>query len=144
VNSATVDAAANRVVGNDKVPNVASTGSNEAATKTGIFIALVGSTYADALSIDSTISKLESATTISQESWNAVNQEFIAVKATYNARIDDVQSTAVVAINDLGAPQNATLVQKFNSAQSLITKSLFPLFTSIKQRLAALANKIAT
>ncbi len=145
VNSDTVDAAANRVVGNDKVPDVTSnSGSNEAATKTGIFIALVGSTYASALSIDSTISKLESDTTISQESWNAVNQEFIAVKATYNARIDDVQSAAVAAIDELGAPRNATLVQKFNSAQSLITKSLFPLFTNIKQRLAALANKIAT
>ena len=145
VNTATVTAAAERVVGNDKVPSVVSNGgNNDAATKTAIYISLVGSTYADALSIETKIFDLESAATISQESWNIINQEFIAVKATYNARIDEVQSAAATAINALGAPQNASLVQKYTSAQSLITKSLFPLFNSIKQRLKTLANKIST
>lgn len=145
VNAATLTAAAERVVGNDKVPSViGNSGSNDAATKTALYIALVGNTYADALSIDSSIANLESASTISQAAWNNINQEFIAVKATYNARIEEVEKTAVDAINSLGAPQNTNLIQKFTSAQELISKFLFPLFDSIKQKLKTLANKIAT
>lgn len=145
VNAATVDAAASRIVGNDKVPEVASnSGSNDAAAKTAIFVAFIGETYAAALSIDSKIFNLQSATSISQDDWNTINQEFITVKTTYNARIEEIEKTAVSAINTLGAPQNADLVQKFSSAQELITKSLFPLLDSIKQKIKTLANKITT
>ena len=145
VDTATVDAAGERIVGNNKVPSVlASSGLNDATTKTAIYVAFIGSIYAEGLSIESKILNLNAGLSITQEAWNTVNQEFIAIKSTYNSRIEDVEKTAVTAINALGAPQNTDLVQKFTSAQELISKSLFPLFDLIKQKLRDLANKIST
>ena len=145
VDTATVDAAGERIVGNNKVPLVlANSGLNDATTKTAIYVAFIGSIYAEGLSIESKILNLNAGLSITQEAWNTVNQEFIAIKSTYNSRIEDVEKTAVTAINALGAPQNADLVQKFTSAQELISKSLFPLFDLIKQKLRDLANKIVT
>jgi hypothetical protein len=143
VNSDTVDAASKRIVGNDKVPTVTNNdGNSDARTKTSIYVAFVSTTYVEGQAILIRISNLVQ-NNITQDIWNQINQEFIAVKASYNARIIDVETAALEAITALGDTSEAIFLrEQFEKSNNFIQTALFPLFDQIKKRIADLANKI--
>jgi hypothetical protein len=144
VNSSTLNAAANRVIGNDKVPDVSNnTDETDASTKVTTFTAFVTDTYSDAQTINANISGLEQAGTISQESWNMVNQELISAKNDFNARIGEIQTAAAGAISSVtGLPDTANAAAEFRQSQAFVNNILLPLLNQLKIRLDILSSKI--
>lgn len=143
VNSDSLDAAAARILGDDKIPDVIGNNqSGNAEFLTSEFVTFVDTIYAEALAVSNRVAYYERYNALAQQNWNTVNQEFIAIKATYNSKIENIQTSADDAIAALGAPDNTVLVKRFERTKTFIEQTLMPLFTEIKVRLAALANKI--
>jgi len=144
VNTATVTAAAARVVGNDKVPSVSdNSGVSEAKTKVLAFVNFIDSIYESAKALLPTITELEQANSITQEQWNQLNGEVQVLRATYNARVIPLQEITIAAINSLPSESKGTIPQAFQKAQSTL-KLLVSYVTDIVKRIKDLANKIAT
>lgn len=143
-NTETVDAAATRVVGNDKVPSVsASSGSSaDAKTKVRAFIDLIDSAYASLSSLVPTIEEYERSNSITQEQWNQLNGELQTVKATFNARSGTLQEEAIAAIETLPSNTKGTITQAFQAAQRAGT-TFASYAKDIVKRIKDLANKIA-
>ena len=144
VNTATVTAAAARVVGNDKVPSVSdNSGISDAKTKVLAFVNFIDSIYESAKALLPTITELEQANSITQEQWNQLNGEIQVLRATYNARAIPLQEITIAAINSLPSESKGTIPQAFQKAQSTL-KLLVSYVTDIVKRIKDLANKIAT
>jgi len=144
VNTATVTAAAARVVGNDKVPSVSdNSGISDAKTKVLAFVNFIDSIYESAKALLPTITELEQANSITQEQWNQLNGEVQVLRATYNARVIPLQEITIAAINSLPSESKGTIPQAFQKAQSTL-KLLVSYVTDIVKRIKDLANKIAT
>lgn len=143
VNADSLDAAAARILGDDKIPDViGNSDSGNAEYLTSEFVTFVDTIYAEALSVSNRVAYYERYNALAQQNWNEVNQEFITIKTTYNSKIENIQTTAEDAITALGAPDNAVLTKRFERTKDFIESTLMPLFTEIKVRLAALAGKI--
>ena len=146
VNSATVDAAGQRVVGNDKVPMVAADGTTSAA-KTAVISWLEFSRQQNAALSELTqqvMSLITFRSSITQEEWNLVNQEFQIIRATVNNRVSNLQNVAVDAVNALAnGPNKTNLIASVQVAQN-IAKLLAASGKELKKLIADLANKIAT
>ena len=82
---------------------------------------------------------------ITQDQWNIVNQEYIAIKATFNARNRDLATAAEKAVLTLSKsdPNYTRLVNIFNGFGNLVTL-LKAQSETIKKIIADLANKIST
>ena len=144
VNTATVTAAAARVVGNDKVPSVSdNSGVSEAKTKVLAFVNFIDSIYESSKALLPTITELEQANSITQEQWNQLNGEVQVLRATYNARAIPLQEITIAAINSLPSESKGTIPQAFQKAQSAL-KLFVSYVTDIVKRIKDLANKIAT
>jgi hypothetical protein len=144
-NTETIDAAATRVVGNEKVPSVtpASGSSAVAITTVQEFINLVDTSFASFKSLIPTIEEYEQASSITQEQWNRLNTEMQSVRATYNSRNVILQDSAIEAINSLPPNAKALMSQSFSAAQQ--AASTFSSYAKdIVKRIKDLANKIAT
>jgi len=145
VDTVTVSAAAARVVGNEKVPSVAVSSGPFAAARS------VLNTYVDFVLINSVadisiwadIILLNRQSSITQEQWNTVNNEFLAAKATWNSRISDLVSAAVVALNGLPPAERAELSILWQHTQILVA-SVLKQSKENKAGIKDLANKIAT
>ena len=147
VNSATVDAAAARIVGNDKVPDVASnntSGSAEIAVTSYVDFLNETNAALDALTQNS-LSYLSQQPQISQSQWNTVNQEYQTIRATFNARNTDLVNAATSAVNSLDSadPNYARLVNVYNGFSKLFDL-VKKQSETVKQIIANLANKITT
>jgi hypothetical protein len=145
VNSATVTAAATRVVGNDKVPAVASEEGVYADAKAKILAngAFGEQIYDQLHALEPTISEYEKAASITQSQWENLNLEFRAIRATYNARSDEIYNTALAALNALppGSKQN-DYTRAFNATTKIKTLMVDVASITLK-RIKDLANKIA-
>jgi len=147
VNAVTVNAAAARIVGNDKVPNVTSTNtSGSAGIAIMAYVDLLNETNAalDALT-QSKLAYLSQQTQISQSQWNDVNQEYQAIRASFNAQnanLIDAASAAVKSL-DTADPNYTKLVNIYNGFGKLFNLVKAQSET-VKQIIADLANKIAT
>jgi len=147
VNSATVDAAGDRIVGNAKVPNSSGSGSSGSAEiAVTSYVELLNETNAalDSLTQNS-LTYLSQQQQISQSQWNTANQEYQAIRASFNARNNDLIDNATSSINSLSTadPNYARLVNIYNNFGKLFnlvkTQS-----ETVKKIISDLANKIAT
>jgi hypothetical protein len=146
VNTATVTAAAARVVGNDKVPTVtadSTTSSAKVAIQSWLNFTLEQSASLNVLE-QKVISLISFGTSITQQEWNTINEEFQIIKATVNSRVTSLQTVAVEAVNSLEASAIKTnLIASAQAAQKL-AKLLVEQAVRLKKLIADLANKIST
>lgn len=146
VNTASVTAAATRVVGNDKVPSVATSGGdNSAKNIVSAALQFVQSTADQGIALEANVQSLQNQNSITQEQWNIVNEEYQIFRATYNSKVQSYQTDAVDAVNSVpdSNPQKAVLVSSVKTLQSLL-KQLVQYAIRLKKDIADLANKIVT
>ena len=145
VNSATVDAAASRVVGNDKVPSVVPDGADGSAKMAVITILrFVGDLAAQAEILFNTVDAFQKRSSITQDEWDTLNQEYQVVRATFNSRGKDLLNTAIEAVNALpNSPAKAKYISGINTAKGNATVFIEGM-KKLKQFITDLANKIAT
>jgi hypothetical protein len=146
VNNATVEAAGQRIVGNEKVPGVAVADSGAATAKVKIsaWATLVSSTVTSIEALEPTIKEYEQASSISQQQWEKLNSEWLAIGATYNARTKVLQQEAFDALQTI---TNASTKDRYTRAFNLTQDAAVKFITFVKdyrKRIKDLANKIAT
>ena len=148
VNSATVDAAAKRVTGDERVPQVSSSNSTSDVAIFA-FAEFLSSLNASFSALKTKINSIDQEyQTITQEQWNIVNGEAVALRATVRARFRDLEAAAIKEyekLPDIGEGQTygqRTAVRQYNS-----TTETFRLVTEISEEvrklLKDLANKIS-
>jgi hypothetical protein len=147
VNSATVDAAAKRVTGDERVPQVS---GNNSASAVAVFA------FADFIkSLSTSFSALKTKInsinqeyqTITQEQWNLLNSEAITLRATVRARLADLNSAALKELDaienlNLGRYTRNNIVNTYNFTLD-DAKSMTALSEEIRQLLKELAFKIS-
>ena len=145
VNSDTVNAAGNRVVGNDKVPSVVADGSDSTAKVTVIAVLrFVGDLAAQAESLFNTVAAFQNRSSITQDEWNTLNQEYQVIRATFNSRGKDLLNAAIEAVNALpNSPAKAKYISGIDTAKGNATVFIEGM-KKLKQFITDLANKIAT
>jgi len=145
VKSETVDAAATRVVGNDKVPAVA--GASNSSTLLTLLTTLndVASQIAAAFRalLETSIPTLLQTNYITQEQWNTVNNELQAARAIYNSRNSELNGQIKDAFSKL--PESDPEYKKLDTFYAIIlqyiTKQRY-INDEIKKSLAMLATHI--
>ena len=146
VNSATVDAAAKRVTGDERVPQVSSSNSTSDVAIFA-FAEFLNSLKASFTALKTQIISIDKEyQTITQEQWNTVNGEAVALRATVRARFRDLEAAAIKEYEKLpGEGQTygqRVAVRTYNS-----TTDTFSLVTEISEEvrklLKDLANKIS-
>lgn len=145
VNSATVDAAASRVVGNDKVPSVVPDGADGLAKMAVITILrFVGDLAAQAETLFNTVDAFQNRSSITQDEWDTLNQEYQVIRATFNSRGKDLLNAAIEAVNALpNSPTKAKYISGINTAKGNATVFIEGM-KKLKQFVTDLTNKIAT
>lgn len=146
VNTESATAAATRVVGNDKVPSMsASSGDNSAKNTVIAVLEFLQSSAAQAEGLNATVQKLKDQSSITQDQWNAVNEELQIIRANHNSKVLGYQSDAVDAVNALpdSNPQKALLAGSVKKFQAL-AKRFVQFAVELKKDIADLANKIVT
>jgi len=146
VDSATVDAAAKRVVGDDRVPQVSSS-SSTSDVAIFAFAEFLSSLKASFTVLRTQIISIDQEyQTITQEQWNVVNGESVALRATVRARFRDLDAAAIEEykkLPDVGQTYGQrAAIRQYNS-----TTETFRLVTEISEEvrklLKDLANKIS-
>lgn len=147
VNAETQDAAAKRVVGNDKVPSVsAEGGAAEAKEKTQAFLDITLACFAAFEAAVAKVDELEKSTVVTQAQLDAINAELAPARATYNSRVAGLPTEAGNAINAL-PPTSTTrknLVNVYNRITNVIIPALIEYVKAYKQRFEALKGRITT
>lgn len=147
VNTATVDAAGQRIVGNDKVPNVTgSSSSNSAEVAVNILFNFVNQTSASFDALAKTTTRLYNQSSITLDEYTRTNEEYQAIRATYNARKTELIDAAEQEVKALSQsdPNYAKIVNLYNGVISKLIPLLLERNKTVKEILASLANKIAT
>lgn len=147
VNAETQDAAAKRVVGNDKVPSVSAEGGVAAAKeKTQAFLDITKVAFAAFEAAVAKVDELEKSTVVTQAQLDAINAELAPARATYNSRVSGLRDEASDAINAL-PPTSTTrknLVNVYNRITQVIIPALIEYVKAYKQRFEALKGRITT
>jgi hypothetical protein len=145
VNSATVDAAGQRVVGNDKVPGVSGDSTyTDATTKIQAKLAFANEIFAGFEALEPTVTAYEKASSITQSQWETLNAELTVVRATFNARAQALSDAAYAAVEALpSGPVKNRLVAALNKSNDT-NKALTAYAKILIKRVKDLANKIAT
>lgn len=147
VNAETQDAAAKRVIGNDKVPSVSAEGGVAAAKeKTQAFLDITKVAFAAFEAAVAKVDELEKSTVVTQAQLDAINAELAPARATYNSRVSGLRDEASDAINAL-PPTSTTrknLVNVYNRITQVIIPALIEYVKAYKQRFEALKGRITT
>ncbi len=147
VNAETQDAAAKRVIGNDKVPSVSAEGGVAAAKeKTQAFLDITKVAFAAFEAAVAKVDELEKSTVVTQAQLDAINAELAPARATYNSRVSGLRDEASDAINAL-PPTSTTrknLVNVYNRITQVIVPALIEYVKAYKQRFEALKGRITT
>jgi hypothetical protein len=147
VNAETQNAAANRVVGNDKVPPVSAADSSFATAqeKVQAFLDVANNTFSAFQAVVPKIDALEQSTSVTQEQIDAINAEVAPARAVYNSRAIAIQKEAVDAVNALPDSAGKKRLQAvIERIQQRIIPALVEYVKIFKQRLKDLAAKIST
>ena len=146
VDTATVDAASKRVVGNDKVPSVTASNASYEAAKTLLvnWINFLKGIDASFSALGNMLTDLETLPTISQAQWEIVNNELQVIRAAFNTRQPDLQQAAVDAINKTSAADGKSRLTAAFETMRPVLSVLIDMAKALKIRVADLANKIAT
>lgn len=150
VNSATVDAAAGRVVGNDKVPDVTS-GTSTDSSYQAVFVLqnFVNERIAQFTALKQKITTTASSyQAITQEQWNVINGEAVAIRATIRARAIELVNAATVATENIPTSGQTyaqkTALRSLNYTLETALAEMNALSDEIRQLIKDLANKIYT
>jgi len=148
VNAATVDAAAARIVGNDKVPVVSGSAAAQSYPAIQSYAEFVSETIASFQDLVDRVNSINlQSQTITQDQWNILNSENRVIRSSIAARIQDLYANAQReddAIANSGQTVDQRIARKkFNDAIGLLSK-LDALGTEAKAAIQSLANKIAT
>lgn len=145
VNSATVDAAGQRVVGNDKVPGVSGDSTyTDATTKIQARLTFANEIFVGFEALEPTATAYEKASSITQSQWETLNAELTVVRATFNARAQALTDAAYAAVEALpSGPVKNRLVAALNKSNDT-NKALTAYAKILIKRVKDLANKIAT
>lgn len=147
VNSATVDAAAKRVTGDERVPQIS---GNNSVSAVAVF---AFADFIKSLSISFSALKTkinlinQEYQTITQEQWNLLNSEAITLRATVRARLTDLNSAALKELDaienlNLGTYTRNNIINTYNFTLD-DAKSMTALSEEIRQLLKELAFKIS-
>lgn len=148
VNAATVDAAAARIVGNDKVPAVTGGAAPRSYPAIRAYADFIDETIASFQALLDKVNLVNSqSATVTQDQWNLLNNENRIIRSSIAARIQDLFANAQReddAIANSGQTVDQRIARKrLNEAISLLSK-LDALGTEAKAAIQSLANKIAT
>jgi hypothetical protein len=118
VNSATVDAASQRVVGNDKVPGVSGDSTyTDATIKIQAKLAFANEIFVGFEALEPTATAYEKASSITQSQWETLNAELTVIRATFNARAQALSDAAYAAVEALpSGPVKNRLVAALNKS----------------------------
>ena len=147
VDTATLDAAAERVVGDPKVPTVAVNGA-VASARTAVlaYSNFVNEQFFAVRALEEKILNIRTSWTtfrISQDQYDALNGEYQVLKATWNARAKDLQSAMVEAVNEIPEGEDrAKFVAAGQSVQRLV-KLLIESVKRINEGLKELKAKLS-
>jgi hypothetical protein len=142
VNSETVDAAAKRVTGDERVPQVSSSNST-GDVAIFAFAEFLSSLKASFTALKTQIISIDQEyQTITQEQWNIVNGESIALRATVRARFRDLDAAAIEEYKKLPTVGQTygqrAAIQQYNS-----TTETFRLVTEISEEVRKLLKDLA-
>jgi len=147
VNSATVDAAAKRVTGDERVPQVSgnSSSSSIAVYAFSDFISSLSTSFSALKTKINSIN--QEYQTITQEQWNVINGEAVVLRATVRARLVDLNGAALKELDaiesqNLGTYTRNDIINTYNFALKE-AKSMTALSEEIRQLIKDLANKIS-
>jgi hypothetical protein len=147
VNSATVDAAANRVTGDERVPQISGNNSTNSVAVFA-FADFIKSLSASFSALKTKINSInQEYQTITQEQWNLLNSEAITLRATVRARLTDLNSAALKELDaienlNLGTYTRNNIINTYNFTLE-DAKSMTALSEEIRQLLKELAFKIS-
>lgn len=148
VNSATVDAAASRVVGNDKVPDVVAGTSKDSAYLTVLtFQNFIKERIAQFKALKQKIEYTSSQyQAITQEQWNVINSEAVAIRATVRARAGELLTAATAATESIPASgqtySDKNTLRQLNYTIDELVVEMDALNDEIRQLVKNLAGKI--
>jgi hypothetical protein len=147
VDTETQTAAAQRVIGNDKVPNVSVTDGSFAAAQVKVqaFLDLVDNAYLAVKEQTVKVEELEKASSVTQAQIDAINAALVPSRAVYNSRKNEIQKEAALAVNALPvSASRARLVSVIERIQEVMIPALLEYNKAFKQRLKNLADRITT
>jgi len=147
VDTETQTAAAQRVIGNDKVPNVSVTDGSFAAAQVKVqaFLDLVDNAYLAVKEQTVKVEELEKASSVTQAQIDAINAALVPSRAVYNSRKNEIQKEAALAVNALPVSAGrARLVSVIERIQEVMIPALLEYNKAFKQRLKNLADRITT
>lgn len=141
VNTQTLDAAATRVVGNEKVPSV----SAEKSPGYDQIIAAfnwIRSLADQMIAIENKIAVYKQQDSITQSEWEVLNTEFQLIRVEFNSKNLAYQTEASNAINNLAQGSSRVfLSERFEQFKALLIR-FAALGKTNKEAINALANKI--
>jgi len=147
INSATVDAAAKRVTGDERVPQVSgnSSSSSIAVYAFSDFISSLSTSFSVLKTKINSIN--QEYQTITQEQWNLINGEAVVLRATVRARLVDLNGAALkeleaIESQNLGTYTRNDIINTYNFALK-DAKLMTVLSEEIRQLIKDLANKIS-
>jgi hypothetical protein len=141
VNTETLDAAASRVVGNEKVPAVTSGKSPGYNQVLAAFNWLSGLST-QLIALENKIAKYKQQDSITQSEWEVLNNEFQLIRIEFNSKNLQFQTEAANAIDNLSSGSDKRFLgQKFEDFKALLIR-FAALGKSNKADIGQLANKI--
>jgi len=149
VDSATVDAAAKRVTGDDRVPEVAVSSSNSYPAMEGLYD-LARTTAAEFTALEKRINSLnQDYQTITQEQWNQVNGEAVAIRAKIRTNVNQLLEAGKAEHKKF--PDTFKRYSKESIAQDAFTRAIISfssgevvqLSDRVRELIKDLANKIS-
>jgi hypothetical protein len=145
VDNQTQDAAAKRIVGNDKIPEVAKSNANIFPAIFAFKDFVTNLTASFSILKNTVESILADNTSITQEQWNTVNSEAVVLRATVNARVTELNTAASNEIDKIPAARQTfeqkNAVQQYNFALEDL-QALAKLSDQVRVLIKNLANKI--
>lgn len=148
-NRETVDAAATRIVGNDKVPSLdygppptASTGQvtallNKFSESIPVYIAEINS-------LAGKVTALENQQSITQTDWNAVRQEFREIGLRNRAIVTPIRDEVVALINQLPVADRKAAAAEYKAIEQGNFQAAVDIGTALLDRINLLKSKIST
>lgn len=146
VDTETVDAASERIVGNDKVPSVTQAGQDTPYNKTRaalqdyiLFIDDVMQRF-NALSLITT--PLYQASSVTQAEYNNANQQYQEIRNYFNSANKSYVEATTVFRDKITNPAELAEIQKLEQSAARLLEIVLARNSTVKQILDAIANKI--
>jgi len=147
-NRDTVDAAATRIVGNDKVPSLdygpPPTATIDAVTQLlNKFKQSVPEYVSEINGLTGKVTALENQQSITQEQWSTVRQEFREIGLRSRAITDPIRDEVVTLINRLPATERRVGTAEYKAIEQGVFKAAVDIGSALLERINLLKSKIS-